>query len=428
MVAVRASLQVRQRQIIALTPSMRHSLQLLRMPALDLLQEIQREASENPFLTMRHRAGAAGSASQFDMALDTVAARPSLVEGLRAQIGAMSLSADVRASAEYLAGELRDDGYLDDSLEAIAATTGVGEETLLAGLRALQACEPTGVGARDLSECLALQLGDHGIDRDLADVVVAHLAQFADERWTSLGKLLELPRGRLRQIAAALRTLDPHPVQADGELTPPLVPDLLVERKAGGGLSVRLSREAEPGLALDDALLARMGDLDDPFTAAARVRAEGLIRAVRGRGATLMRIGQQILVAQARFFTDGAEHLHPMSRQSMADELAMHPSTLGRAVAGKALAFEGTLYPLSMFFSVALPRGDGMEVSAHAVRIAIRRMIEHEPPGAPLSDEAIRRMLCNDGVDISRRTVAKYRGCMRIPPSRNRRRTRTSRS
>jgi RNA polymerase sigma-54 factor len=111
-----------------------------------------------------------------------------------------------------------------------------------------------------------------------------------------------------------------------------------------------------------------------------------------------------------------------MSRQQLAEALALHPATLGRAVAGKALLADGVLYPLSVFFSSSLPGPDGAEVSSHAVRMAIRRLIDAEPAGRPLSDIRICERLRDDGVDISRRTVAKYRGCMRIPSSSERRR------
>ena len=127
---------------------------------------------------------------------------------------------------------------------------------------------------------------------------------------------------------------------------------------------------------------------------------------------------------QYRFFSSGPDHLAPLSRRKLAAELGLHASTLGRAVAGKAIAAEGALYPLSLFFPSALPGADGRAVSSFTVKLAIRRMVEHEAPDAPLSDAAICTRLHEDGVDITRRCVAKYRGCMRIPPSFKRRRRR----
>ncbi|TMV83668.1 RNA polymerase sigma-54 factor, partial [Thioclava sp. BHET1] len=139
---------------------------------------------------------------------------------------------------------------------------------------------------------------------------------------------------------------------------------------------------------------------------------------------TLLRIGRQIVRDQQRFFTEGPEFILPMNRRRMAEELSLHPSTVGRAVAGKAIAAGGALYPLSLFFSTAIPITNGETLSSHAIRLHIRRLIEAEPADMPLSDQRICALLRDVGVDISRRTVAKYRGCMRIPSSSERRRRR----
>jgi RNA polymerase sigma-54 factor len=419
-VTARVSLTPAARQRLTMTPAMHFALRILRMSTPDLVAEIAREAGENPFLSFaRH---GAGPRSSFDVALETVAARPSLGESLRSQIGAMVLPPALRALAEYLTGELREDGYLDSSVEEIAGFANVPPAQVEEALAVLQRCEPTGVGARDLAECLALQLGDHGIARPLADEVVARLPLFAARRWAALSADLGLPRDQLTGIASALRELKPEPVLAPAAPVPVLVPDLIVERQRSGAFAVRLGREALPALSLDRGLLARVEGSADPFVAERRERARRLIRAVRARGRTLLRIGERLVHDQPRFFAEGPETLAPCRRQDLAADLGLHPATVGRAVAGKALLAGGVLYPLSMFFSTALPGREGGEISAHSVRIAIRRLIDAEPPGAPMTDDRICERLREDGVDISRRTVAKYRQCMRIPSSSERRR------
>lgn len=416
------SLKVQARQRLAITPGMHYALRVLRMPTSDLVAEIASEAEENPFLNFAAPAG--GSGSSYDLALETVAARPSLGETLRGQIGAMVLSPQQRALAEYLTGELREDGFLDTPVEEIAAFTKLPQAQVEEALAVLQRCEPTGVGARDLAECLALQLGDHGVPRALADRVVARMALFAEGRWSRLTTELELPRAELDRIALVLRELKPRPVVEAPAPTAILLPDLIVEPQRGGAVSVRLGRAALPRLSLERKLLAQVAGTGDPFVAERRERAQRLIGAVRARGRTLLRIGERLVQDQARFFTEGPEHLVPRRRQDMAADLGLHPATIGRAVAGKALLWSGTLYPLSSFFSTALPVREGAAVSAHSVQVSIRRLIDAEPPGAPLSDAAICACLQEDGVDISRRTVAKYRQCMRIPSSSERRRSR----
>ncbi|WP_102225843.1 RNA polymerase factor sigma-54 [Acidimangrovimonas sediminis] len=418
--AVTQRLGIAQQPGLALTPGMRQSLQILAMPPLDLAQVIAREAGSNPFL--RVTPPSRGGLSAYDIALETVAARPSLGEGLRRQLGQMSLPGDVHAVAIYLTGALRDDGYLDATDAELIEETGQPAELVAEAIAALQRCEPAGVGARDLAECLALQLADKGVAPDLAAQVVAHLDLFAQDDWTALSRRLGVPVTEVKALDAALRSVSPHPVDGGETSAMPLVPDLVVDRGPDGGLAVRLAEGVMPALRLDSALLARVPDVHDPFVAAARARAEALIRAVGQRGETLLRIGGRLVADQHLFFTRGPENLAPLSRRKLADELGLHPSTLGRAVAGKVLMSGGALYPLSLFFPSGLPAGRGGRVSSHAVKIAIRRMVEHEPATTPLSDAAIRARLNADGIDITRRCVAKYRESMRIPSSFERRR------
>lgn len=399
---------------------MRQSLGVLAMSPADLAQEIAREAAENPFLKVA--SPPRGAVSAYDIALETTAARPSLGESLRAQLGEMSLDPQIEAIALYLTGALRDDGYLDATDAELAEETDQPPALIAEAIAALQRCDPPGVGARDLAECLALQLADKGVAPELAARAVAHLDLFATDDWAALSRKLDLPEARVHALDAALRGLSPHPVAETGPEPAALVPDLVVEPSPDGGLSVRLADGGVPAISLDAALLARVPDADDPFVAAARARAEALIRAVAHRGETLLRIGLRLVEDQHLFFTRGSEYLAPLSRRTLAEELGLHPSTLGRAVAGKALMAQGALYPLSLFFPSGLPMGRDGKVSSHAVKIAIRRMVEHEAPARPMSDAAIRARLVADGIDITRRCVAKYRESMRIPSSFERRR------
>lgn len=405
---------------LALTPGMRQSLQILAMPPLELAQEIAREAESNPFLSVTPPAR--GGLSAFDIALEMMPARTSLGDSLRRQLGEMSLPPEVHAVAVYLTGALRDDGYLDATESELVSETGRPRSQVTQAIAALQRCEPAGVGARSLAECLALQLVDRGIASGLAADAVAHLDLFAQDDWTQLAKVLRLPPAEVTALDAALRDLSPHPVDQSGPEAVPLVPDLVVEPGPNGGLTVRLAEGVMPSIALDEVLLRQIPDPSDPFVASARGRAEALIRAVAHRGETLLRIGVRLVADQHLFFARGPEHLAPLSRRKLAAELDLHPSTLGRAVAGKVLLAAGALYPLSMFFPSGLPLERGGKVSSHAVKIAIRRMVEHEPRMRPLSDAALRERLVADGIDITRRCVAKYRESMRIPSSFERRR------
>jgi RNA polymerase sigma-54 factor len=424
--ALRPGLVQRQTQRLALTPGMRRSLELLRMPAVDLAADLVRMAAENPFLLVDWPRGSGGGRA-YEVALETVAARPSLVESLRGQLGLMALPARVADLAAYLAGDLRDDGYLDTPLDDYAQRLGADPRDLMAALAALQACEPAGVGARTLAECLDLQMRDRGVPAALIKRVLAHLPLFGGPDVGALAAALDLPVDAVRALAGLVRTLRAQPVpEGEGQAPRVLRADLVVTRDNCGALVVAPVRQSLPRVRLNAALRARGGG----FAKDAQREAEALIAALAQRQSTLVRIGTALAEAQHRFFALGPEHLAPLSRAALAARLDLHPSTVGRAVAGKALDHQGRLYPLSMFFSAALGGEDGQggPVSAFATQQALARIVAHENPEAPLSDAMICERLRAEGVDITRRTVAKYRGCMRIPSSYERHRRHGQRS
>lgn len=410
--APRLGVGLRQRAVLA--PALRGSLSVLRMPLAELQAEIARELADNPFLR-RHR-GPRGEA-ELPLAL---AATETPLERLQAQIGLMPLAPEVRAVAEYLAGQLRDDGYLDGDPAELAETLGVAPALLAQGLTALQSCEPAGVGARSLAECLALQLADAGLAPSLATRVVADLPAFAACDWRRLARRLDLPRPELERIGALLSRLSARPQDPETAVAVPLHPDLVLQRGQDGAVQVRLGRATAPRLVLDRGLLRRAGPGE--FADGCRDRARALIAGLRFRGQTLLRIGRHLAAHQHRFVAFGPDHLRPCSRAQLAEALGLHPSTVGRAVAGKAIAVEGRLFALATFFPPGLQRADGGTVANSVVRRRIAAIVAAEDPAAPLADEAIRDRLHAEGIDIARRTVAKYREALRLPTSRQRRR------
>lgn len=414
--AQRQRLELRQTQRLALTPALRESLQMLQLPADRIEAALAAEAAENPFLRLQppRRVPAV---SAHDVALETTAAGESLHARIAAQIRLMDLPAPVRAAALALAGELGGDGYLAGDTASLAAGLGLTEADAAAGLVALQACEPAGVGARDLAECLALQLVDQGTPEATARAIVARLDGFARRDWPGLTRALGLPRAEIERLARRLQGLRPRPVEDEEPAAAPLVPDLVVERGPDGP-RLRLAREYMPRIGFDRALMARSGGA---FAESCRLRAHALMRAVRFRGTTLLRVGAHVLAHQRAHLLDGADGPRPLSRAETAAALDLHPSTVGRAVAGKALEIDGVLHPLGGLFSNALPLRGGGQVSAAALRRRIAAMIAEEPPARPLSDAAIRERLAASGVDIARRTVAKYRRELRLAPSSRRR-------
>jgi len=406
----------RQTSRLGLTPAMRQSLELLRLGAADLDAVVEREAAENPFLLRLPPDGdpQVGNIENF------AAPEPGLTERLLRQLRLQSLAHDVMAAAVFLAGELREDGYLDTPLEEVAETLGIDLPTAEAALAALQSCEPPGIGARDLAECLRLQLADAGLEPALAASVVALLDQFAAPGREALAGRLGLSEPEMRRIAALVPTLRARPVEPESQAMQIVVPDLHVTRDASGRLEVSLHAAAVPRISLDEGALGSMrsGEID-----ALRASARSLCRAIRYRGMTLLRIGRLLIETQAPFFLAGPQSLVPMTRAAAAERLGLHPSTFGRAISAKAILFEGRHIPLSTFFGSSLGSGGGA-VSSRAVQFRIRAMVEREDRASPLADAEIVAHLRREGVDISRRTVAKYRQWMRIPSSYARRRAR----
>ena len=426
---IRHTLSISQRQRLALTPAMRTGLTVLRLSALDLIEVIEQEAADNPFLLIEDLRAQdhVGSAVAYDFATDTVAAPRSLIEDLQLQLGAMTLTDEVRAMAWYLAGDVRDDGYLDTGLDEIAKVLGLPLAVIEAALRALQSCDPAGVGARTLAECLELQLIDGGLEPRLAAMAVCHLELFAVRDWRGLAQATGLGLPGLRALAARIQILRPRPIPESNAPAAALLPDLVLEPDGLGGFHVSLGVALAPQVTLNVDLI-RAGLGSDPrkktsaFAKDRLERAEALIRALRQRGETLLRIGRRIAHHQHRFFALGPDHLAPLNRATLAAELDLHPSTIGRAVSSKAMEVAGRLYPLEAFFSTPLPGTESKAVSAFVVQRSIAKMIAHEPVRLPMTDDAICQALRAEGVDIARRTVAKYRGWMRIPSSFVRRR------
>lgn len=417
--AMNPRLELRQQQRLALTPQLRQRLALLRMGPAELTEEVAQAAAQNPFLRYEpHRIGPAASAEP--LAEVQVSARgEAFQEDLKRQIARKALPRLVEALAFLLIGELGPDGMLDVSLEELADEHGLPVAPLETALAALHECEPAGIGARSTGECLRLQLVDRGLTPEAAAATVAQLPALARQDWATAGPALGLDGAGLRARAALLRSLAPRPITPDEGESVILRPDLRLVRGADGTLSVAPEETSRPRLALDGALVARAEA--EGFAPEMLAQARSLIEALALRGRTLARIGDWLAETQAGFFASGPEGLVPATRRDLAQALQLHPSTVTRALAGKAIDVDGRLWPLSVFFSAALPGASG-PVSARAVQRRIAALISAEPPTRPLSDEKVASLLRAEGVDIARRTVAKYRDGLRIPPASRRRR------
>jgi RNA polymerase sigma-54 factor len=359
-----------------------------------------------------------------------VAARPSLGEHLFAQIGLILADPADRLIARFLIDSLDEAGYLVIPLAAAAERLGADIARVGRVLAAAQGCDPAGVFARDLRECLAIQLRE----RDRLDPLMArlldHLDLVAAHDMTGLARRLGCDREDLADMLAELRALDPRPGRAfESGPVEAVVPDVFVRSAPGGGWAVELNADILPRVLVNRSYYATVSArARDPgeksFLVDCLASANWLTRSLDQRAQTILKVTAEIVRQQDGFLAHGVTHLKPMTLKMVADAIGMHESTVSRVTAQKYVATPRGLFELKYFFTTALASSTGTaEHSAETVRHRIRQLVEAEPASAILSDDTIAEILGKEqGIAVARRTVAKYREAMNIPSSVIRRR------
>jgi RNA polymerase sigma-54 factor len=355
-------------------------------------------------------------------------ASPSLWEYLLPQLRISVRDRDLLGAGEYLIGCLDERGYLGCSLEEAAEGAGASPALMARALAAIQALDPPGIGARDLRECLLLQLQTRGRRGSPAWRMVEERFDLLSRRspW-GLRRALGLSEGAVIQGLAEIRRLRPHPGRlVAGPEVRYIYPDLIVER-VDQGYEVYTNERAVPRLKISGScrgvLDADGKDEEARRYALTRLRsARWLIQAMDRRRRTMLRVMQCILDQQVAFFDDGPARLRPMTLAQVAGPLGLHESTIARVIRDKYVQTPRGIFPLKFFFSSRLPTITGEDASSRAVRDQIRELIEQEDHGQPLSDKAVAGILGRSGIRIARRTVAKYRNSLRIESAPLRRR------
>ena len=372
-------------------------------------------------------AGGAATTALSDIIAETAAAAPSLLDHLTAQIGLMKAPAPIRMLAFAFAAEIDEAGYFRADPEEAAARLGAPPAQAAQALALVQACEPTGIGARDLAECLALQLAERDRLDPAMRCCLTHLDTLARADFAKLARQCLVSEEDARDMAAEIRALDPRP--ARGFLAEPALaapPDLLVRRTREGGWAVELNPDTLPRVLVNETYAAELSAGGGPalnFVADCRQNASWLVRGLEQRARSMLLVGTEIVRRQAAFFEEGVTALRPMTLRSVAEETGLHESTVSRVTAGKRLACDRGAFDLRFFFTQAIAAADGGDAhSAESIRHRIRALIDAEDAKRTLSDDAIVKTLKGEGVDIARRTVAKYRESMSIPSSVQRKR------
>jgi RNA polymerase sigma-54 factor len=480
---LKPSLQLRVGQQLTMTPQLQQAIRLLQLPILELNAQLQqmlesnvmleaeehadRESSEPAEFTAEAPVDDEGARDEFDIDPDEsgmLADEPlesslwnevatdggrsdpwsgddrpaeiadrtgqTLREHLLWQLEMEHFTPREVVIGQALVDYINDDGYLTESLENILAmlpaASGFTLEEVTRTLERVQTLDPVGVGARDLAECIALQLRqlDPAVPgRELAlQIAASHLDLVAERELSMLRRRLGISDAELDTALALVRACHPRPGAAVQPATPEyVVPDIFVRRHDGRWV-VEVNRSLAPRLRVNQAYAEMLrGKGEHDVLRSQLQEARWLVRSLEIRNDTLLKVASTIVARQQGFFEHGEEHMKPMILRDVAEAVQMHESTISRVTSGKYMHTPRGVFELKFFFSSQVTGDDGSEQSSTAVRAKIRRLIGQEPPGSPLSDSRIAELLQTDGINVARRTVAKYRESMHIPPSSERR-------
>ncbi len=481
---MRNTLQLRLSQHLTLTPQLQQSIRLLQLSTLELQQELEQALQDNPMLERmdepierqisldadgrilsanreladgmsdgagersdevadlsaapdtpdtedwrdlpsldRGRSGDDDESTQLQLGAET----PGLHEQLREQLRLTRASLRDRALAEFIIDSLDDNGYLEASLDelhqALPDQLGVDMEELQAALALVQSFEPAGVGARNASECLLLQLRQRGgsVPHECLElarrICQHHLPELGMRDWNRLMRALGCTEEQLRQAHALILTLDPHPgSRLAPKATDYVTPDVVV-RKTRQGWVAQLNGDVLPRLRINqayaDILRAQRGQ--SGALGGQLQEARWLIRNVQQRFETIQRVAQAIVDRQRAFFQHGQVAMRPLVLREIADTLGLHESTISRVTTQKYMLTPFGTFELKYFFGSHVATDTGGAASSTAIRALIRQFIDAEDSRKPLSDSQLAEMLGEQGIVVARRTIAKYRESLRIP-------------
>ena len=359
-----------------------------------------------------------------------VASRPTLSDHLAAQLGLITDDPAERLIGQFLIDSLNEAGYLAVELETVAEQLGASTEAIEAVLKKLQTCDPIGVCARDVRECLAIQLREKDRLDPLMQRLLDNLELIAGHDMAALMRTVGVDREDLSEMLAELRQLDPKPGRGfEAGPIESVVPDVYVRPGPGGEWQIELNAEVLPRVLVNRTYYASVtrktrDSTEKTFLTDCLATANWLAKSLDQRAQTILKVTAEIVKQQDGFLVHGITHLRPMTLKAVADAIEMHESTVSRVTSNKYVSTPRGLFEMKYFFTTALGSSTGEgDHSAEAVRYRIRQLIEAEQPADILSDDTIAELLQKEkGIEVARRTVAKYREGMNIPSSVIRRR------
>jgi RNA polymerase sigma-54 factor len=360
---------------------------------------------------------------------DYATERLSLRDHLENQLGLALGDAKDRLIGAYLIDQVDEAGYLRADLTEVAERLGIALSHVEKVLGVLQTFEPAGVMARDLRECLALQLRDQGRLDPMMVAFLDNLPLLAQRNLTALRKATGADADDLADMIAEVRRLNPKPGLGFGQVDiEPVVPDVHVRMGSDGSWLIELNSDTLPRVLVNRVYYTRVhrtarSSQDKDFLLECLQNANWLVKSLDQRARTILRVAEEIVRQQDRFLVYGVQYLRPLNLKTVADAIKMHESTVSRVTSNKYISTPRGIFELKYFFTSAIASaGDGEAHSSESVRHRIKVLIDAESPDDILSDDKLVEVLGREGIEIARRTVAKYREGMRIPSSVQRRR------
>ncbi len=452
---MKIQLKLAQKQQLVMTPRLQQALRLLQLPTLELEQELKMEVQSNPLLEIeeeeedldrlqseRSDEPQAGNLDNWDDVFSdgfdmqyreqeelpeefverVPVSRQSASENLLRQLRMSVAGDELQTIGEYIIGSLDDRGFLTVGLEEIQNVFQVGEARALEALQCVQSLDPPGIAARDLPECLLLQLKAKGMEDSLVAVIIRdYFKELMQRKYQEIARKLKLGVEDIQEAAHAIGELDPKPgLELSSEEPQYIIPDLVVE-EVDGEYVIYLNDRHLPRLRIAESYKEYISsDSKDTkeYVQGKLNQAQWLIRTVEQRRATMVKVMAAIIEEQHEFFDKGPQALRPLTLQQVASKIGMHESTVSRVTNNKAVQTPRGIFRLKYFFSSSLSTEDGEEVSAKAAKNRIEEIVSKENSKKPLSDQKIADILREEGLKIARRTVAKYREQLGILPAR----------
>lgn len=358
-----------------------------------------------------------------------VSSETSLTDHLMMQLDFVRMRPACKMIARYMIEALDENGYLTSSVKEVCQVFRAREEKVLEALAVIQGFEPIGVGARDLIECLLIQLHYRGEDSSEARMIVEnHLEDIAENRLSSIAKTLGISIKEVQRISDRIKNLEPKPGRQYGSMGDNryIVPDVTVE-KVGEEYIVIVNDTTAPRLNISPVYQKMLIEADkesniSKFLSGRLNSALWLIRSIEQRRQTIYNVVKAVVDYQIDFFEQGQKHMKTLTLKQIADEVGIHESTVSRSINGKYMQTPRGLFEIKYFFTSGVAGTDGAGIASESIKSIIKEMVDKEDPKAPLSDQAIADSMAECGIDISRRTIAKYRDEMNLPSSTKRKR------